>query len=286
MEDQSYSGTRRWTEDAGLRRRTEGEHTVLPSNFTELKDSWIEIQPDSIITTGLRVAPVAPTSVAGSSQDEYEESESESEKVMCSSNEEIDDTSTAVGVHVFTPQPNAFSQPTDTYFPAVSHSERLPSNRMITQRTIRQPDHDAALRASLTTLLSCAAAVRPKERERERTLPTLPSNQPTTLRLVPESQMSKPAKRRSRESSKERHAKKIRAVKVNEEPISPTVMTWMISAGVVLVFSAISFSAGYAWGKEVGRLEEINCGNCGREVIRSTGGLRKLRWSAAQSVSV
>lgn len=285
MEEQSYNGTRRWTEDTGLRRRTEGRHIMSRLTCTDEEDSWIEIQPDAIITTGLRVAPVPPTSVAGSSQDEYEESESESERVMSSSTEDIDDASTAIGVHVFTPQPNAFSQPTNTYFPTVTHSERLPSNRMITQRAIRQPDHDAALRASLTTLLSCAAAVRPKERERPLP-PARSSNQPTTLRLVPESQMSKPPKRRSRESSKERHAKKIRAVKVNDEPMSPTAMTWMISAGVVLVFSAISFSAGYAWGKEVGRLEEINCGNCGQEAIRSTGGLRKLRWSGAQSVSV
>jgi hypothetical protein len=66
----------------------------------------------------------------------------------------------------------------------------------------------------------------------------------------------------------------------------------MISAGVVLVFSAISFSAGYAWGKEVGRFEgmegvEALSRGCGREAVRSgAGGLKRLRWSAGAVGSV
>lgn len=32
-------------------------------------------------------------------------------------------------------------------------------------------------------------------------------------------------------------------------------MTWVISTGVVVIFSAISFSAGYVLGREVGRTE-------------------------------
>jgi len=283
--------------------------------------------------------PSRSASAEGSSQDEYEESESESDRVLSSSNEDIsqgedeDDTSTALGVgaidkNVFTPQPNAFTHPPtsgnarslptnapDSYFahvppPSGPASTRLPSNR-IPPRPIprlsarepqRQPDHDAVLRASLTTLLSCAAAVRssaPKEREREEVAIRRPA-QPAGLRLIPESELdastvrrprSPPppkvaAKRRSRESSKERQAKKIRALKAatHEELISPTLVTWMISAGVVLVFSAISFSAGYAWGKEVGRIEGemgISSGSCGREALKSGGGLRRLRFSAA-----
>jgi hypothetical protein len=70
-----------------------------------------------------------------------------------------------------------------------------------------------------------------------------------------------------------------------DELISPTLASWMISAGVVLVFSAISFSAGYAWGREVGRIEgEIGVagGSCGREALRGTGSqLRRLRWASA-----
>ncbi|KAJ9643192.1 hypothetical protein H2204_002087 [Knufia peltigerae] len=337
-------------------------------------DSWIEIssRPSSsslsstsndIITTGLQVLPrderlsrqrhasshlntsqPRATSTAGSSQDEYEESESDSDRVLSSSNEDIsqdeaaddDDTSTALGVGTmdkpFTPQPNAFSHPPssqprtipDSYFPPVPAStEDRPSNeRTITQRSYQrqtqtrqrtytssyQPDHDAALRASLTTLLSCAAAVRPKGGPEPRpAAPTSrPSAQPTSLRLVAESEIDGPSrprpkrtsspkqtKRKSRESSKERHSKKVRPTKAavsGEELISPTLASWMISAGVVLVFSAISFSAGYAWGREVGRFEgEIGLtgGSCNREAMRGTGsGLRRLRWtSAASSIS-
>jgi hypothetical protein len=253
---------------------------------------------------------------------------------MSSSNEDIsqdetaddDDTSTALGVgsmnRVFTPQPNAFSHPPssqarsipDSYFPTDAPSDQH-VDRTITQRSYQnqaytrsrpamssyQPDHDAALRASLTTLLSCAAAVRPKGQQ-SRTTTTRASAQPTSLRLVPESELEtasqprrtssspKQQKRKSRESSKERQVKKARAAKtaiVGEELISPTLASWMISAGVVLVFSAISFSAGYAWGREVGRIEGelgLSGGGCGQEAMRGSGaGLRRLRWSSGTS---
>lgn len=72
-------------------------------------------------------------------------------------------------------------------------------------------------------------------------------------------------------------------------PVSPTIMTWVISAGVVVLFSAISFSAGYMLGREVGRTEVGMMGDgvpgprpstgCGQEAVR--GGLRKLRWGSA-----
>lgn len=277
------------------------------------------------------------TSATGSSQDEYEESESDSDRALSSSNEDIsqddnaddDDTSTALGIgsmgRVFTPQPNAFSHPpssqgqlvTDSYFPAgpASASDRPSIDRTITQRSYQrqsqpkprvtassyQPDHDAALRASLTTLLTCAAAVRPKGTADSRATATRPSAHPTSLRLVSESELESPSpprqttslkqtKRKSRESSKERHAKKVRAAKgavASDELISPTLASWMISAGVVLVFSAISFSAGYAWGHEVGRMESelgVAGGNCSREALRGSGtGLRRLRWTSATS---
>ncbi|MBA7495349.1 hypothetical protein ES702_05931 [subsurface metagenome] len=335
---------------------------MLPNMDSQGIDSWIDLssQPsssslasqnnqDEIITTGLQIRrdglrrsrqlrlrnarqPSQPrsNSVAGSSQDEYEESESESDRVMSSSNEDVsnnsnageeDDSHTALDLpmierNVFTPQPNAFSHPPqsrsvpasntelpNSYFspqPPPASSHRIPSNRVptIQRPTISRPpshitpDHDAALRASLTTLLSCANAVR-KDRE---PIPVVPrSTQPTTLRLVPESQLNARSpsrspklvpKRRSRESSKERQAKKLRAVSKpatsDEMLLSPTMMTWFISAGVVLVFSAISFSAGYAWGKEVG-IAEAQMGldtTCGREAIRgSRTGLGKLRLS-------
>ncbi|EHY59845.1 hypothetical protein HRR83_008382 [Exophiala dermatitidis] len=350
-----------------------GADAALAHNNSSMRamrseDSWVEVssRPSSsslsstsndIITTGLQVRPhqerfsrsvhasggpsvVQPrsTSATGSSQDEYDESESESDRVLSSSNEDIsqgdtaddDETSTALGVgslnRVFTPQPNAFSHPPssqeraipDSYFPPAPATTPLSAaeDRTITQRSYErqthprhragrssyQADHDAALRASLTTLLSCAAAVRPKA-SGHRPAPARASTQPTALRLVPESELDttvrsrqspspKHVKRKSRESSKERHAKKARAAKAavaGDELISPTLASWMISAGVVLVFSAISFSAGYAWGREVGRLEGdmgITGGSCGREALRgspSGSGLRRLRWTSTPS---
>lgn len=406
-------------------------------------DSWIEIssQPSSsslsstgdheIVTTGLQVqqtidahrkrrrrvhaaAPAGmrhqrPSSAAGSSQDEYEESESESDKILSSSNEELDskekvpdmiatlecagededDNLTAIGTgtldnNVFTPQPNAFSHPPssqgnrsgegsatgpDSYFLSASttasapSSTRLSSNSTITPCHVQSsrprlsqaqssprtpshspyntmaplhnyhPDHDAALRASLSTLLSCAAAVRGSPKQHESSTqpasnrPSGTSSQPTTFRLVPGSHftddselptrlspttryprapvsgssLSPPsspkqaaiAKRKAREQSKDRHAKKSRSAvrsssNTDDGIISPTLMSWMISAGVVIVFSAISFSAGYAWGREVGRFEgAAGMGtegvSCGREVVRPGTGLRRLRWTAGST---
>ena len=71
--------------------------------------------------------------------------------------------------------------------------------------------------------------------------------------------------------------------------VSPTLMTWVVSAGVVVLFSAISFSAGYAIGREVGRMEVGSGGAagdgviCGREMGR---GLRKLRLGTPTVVRV
>lgn len=366
-------------------RRSRFEGSAYPcftiDMHSQSADSWIDLssQPsssslasqndrDEIITAGLQIRQESgrrsrhlllsnantagqtqrrSTSVAGSSQDEYEESESESDRVLSSSNEDVsnvseplnddeDDTQTALGMptrdhHIFTPQPNAFthppqsraghgpsnSMPVDSYFPPQhtrqqpppSSSHRIPSNRMPNIQRPTQPrstsnispDHDAALRASLTTLLSCANAVR-KDREPAPQL-TRNTGQPTALRLVPESELNArdqhaatsrspklAPKRRSRESSKDRQAKKLRPIATKALPseevlVTPTMMTWFISAGVVLVFSAISFSAGYAWGKEVGRYEAqigIEGASCGREVMRSSrSGLGKIRLAAA-----
>lgn len=253
----------------------------------------------------------------------------------------------------------------DSYFPSTSNtasapsSTRLSSNATVTPRHVQSsrprpsqaqssprtpsysphngmapshkyhPDHDAALRASLSTLLSCAAAVRGSPKQHESLTqpasnrPSGTSSQPTTFRLVPGSHftddselptrpspatryprapvsgssLSPPsspkqaaiAKRKAREQSKDRHTKKSRSAvrsssNADDGIISPTLMSWMISAGVVIVFSAISFSAGYAWGREVGRFEgAAGMGtegvSCGREVMRSSTGLRRLRWT-------
>ena len=239
-----------------------------------------------------------------------------------------------------------FSSNTTISPPHVQSSRARPSQAQSSQRRSSHspynaiapshnyhPDHDAALRASLSTLLSCAAAVRGSPKQHESS--TRPasnqlaggSSQPTTFRLVPGSHFtddselptrsslatrhsrvpvsrssasppSSPrqaptAKRKAREQSKDRHAKKsrsaVRSGSSNEDAIiSPKLMSWMISAGVVLVFSAISFSAGYAWGKEVGRFEGVagmgtEGATCGREVMKSGTGLRRLRWTTGST---
>ncbi|PHH70848.1 hypothetical protein CDD83_5331 [Cordyceps sp. RAO-2017] len=141
-----------------------------------------------------------PVHAAGaSSQEEYDESESEEDRLLTSSTDnerqgaadESDadsddgDDATALGRAsdrpVFRPQPNAFSHPPSSHAPRRSHSatSAIPphphgafsrpsfSQRSQTrvQRNFMSPssareDNDAALRASLTTLLSCAAAAR------------------------------------------------------------------------------------------------------------------------------
>ncbi|KAL8992875.1 MAG: hypothetical protein Q9169_006771 [Polycauliona sp. 2 TL-2023] len=309
-----------------------------------------------------------PTSAAGSSQEEYEESESESDPIMSSSNEgldhalsdgispsvpissaseplssedneeEDDENATALGVltaePVFTPQPNAFSHPpqggvTTTHAHSVeartsyfqthrahparpsAHSYPQHRNRSHTPYNMISPshqaDHDAALRASLSTLLSCAAAARglPKREPHPQPTTVRPSNrmEPSTLRMVPQSvvmgeEAKRPrpterrasfhsstsltqdkSKRKASTSRDRREKKKTRRGSIEDMGVSPTLLTWVVSAGVVVLVSAISFSAGYTVGKEVGRVEAGfgNGGNgalCGKEVGK---GLRKLR---------
>lgn len=318
--------------------------------------------------------PVRGASVAGSSQEEYEESESESDRIMTSSNEALepnlseginsppglttsaseetssnnaeeddDENSTALGTlnnePAFTPQPNAFSHPPQSYntrhtrsletrtsyfpahrtsshrrpaahsYPSRARTSHTPYNMLAPSHTT---DHDAALRASLSTLLSCARAL-PK-RDTQSTQP--PSNQvePATLRLVPESAIAgqpspsalvpRPSVRhhtsaaslssndkgkRKASASKDRSHRDSRSKKRRanspggEQQISPTLMTWVVSAGVVVLFSAISFSAGYVVGREVGRFEAGTMAGregigCGKEVGR---GLRRLRWGGS-----
>ncbi|KAI9710671.1 MAG: hypothetical protein M1820_002504 [Bogoriella megaspora] len=398
-----------------------------PYTYNSYTESWIEVASnpsasslssaggDDIVTTGLRVQhdiarqrrqprPTAhhyletgqrPRSAEGSSQDEYEESESESDRVMSSSNEGLqvpsllpspqrpysssedgaseavsddDENSTAINYRpsdtCFTPQPNAFSHPPGqhssapqsvpgSYFPQTNR----PVNRNSVQRhsyshprqqhspfnvisPSHQADHDAALRASLSTLLSCAAAARglPKSSTRSNTAAPQQSNRidANTLRLVPESvalgqsnpasspgeptfnptlprpsspsrttssesknsttAASKNAKRKAgantsgtvnapnsgRSSSKDRRASKkprrsantaahwaSTSGDVNDLNISPTLLTWVVSAGVVVLVSALSFGAGFSMGREAGRVEVLGLDGLGAE-----GGLR------------
>lgn len=404
------------------------------TDFYDL-DSWVEIisQPsssslssinDDIVTTGLRVqhdprarrrrtlrpgAPQhlsisnRPSSLGGaSSQEEYEESESESDRVMTSSGEGMqlpghidhphrspalqssasdsapqvsdddDENRTAINYPInndtcFTPQPNAFSHPPSSgqvrnasapvpgsYFPSTRTPARpvtrqsLPGQQQEPARPNHMPQnilspsynaaahHDEALRASLSTLLSCAAAARglsKPETKRPNTTaaaPPLPTRgnrvEPMSFRLIPESavpinsppQFQEPTfhptirrtststsaassdrlkenKRKAvvtaRSSSRERRAlKKARRSSSSEDlHITPTLLTWVVSAGVVVFLSALSFGAGYSVGKEAGRLEVGGLGadeqlrGCAREAGRSSLGLRRsLARSAVQ----
>ncbi|KAJ5396486.1 hypothetical protein N7509_004599 [Penicillium cosmopolitanum] len=308
-----------------------------------------------------------------------------------SSDDDEDDTSTALGMGIspspFVPQPNVFSHPPSTSDPSwtrpsesrrsqpsvLSTSSRRTSIRRESYPSTRpyrrsqqssqhspynmfspshHADHDAALRASLSTLLSCAAAARglPKSDSQPISTPPGPSGpttEPAAFRLVGEciamgeesgeeyqdqdisprnTETSPPsvgqprrrhprspdspgplsantkAKRRST-SPKDRtlSSKKSRRNSLADPtsittntPVSPTVMTWVISAGVVVLFSAISFSAGYMLGREVGRTEMGLMGDggvpgarssaaCGQEAVR--GGLKRFRWGTAAAGS-
>lgn len=402
MEEHVGAGSRHNTDRPSM---TTGPARSSPSiqHPRRFDESWVEVasQPsssslssigDEIVTTGLQVGgayarrrrlqassralPQQQTAIynAGtSSQEDYDESESEEDQLLTSSTENIPhenqgesdavqdgdddsddgDNATALGQRppdqpIFRPQPNAFSHP-QGYVPHRSHSSSSampphphsgftrPSFSQRAQTRVHRggpnfmspsarEDNDAALRASLTTLLSCAAAARglPKSREEAQAQRTTgqgvgPSNQPVGLRLVPESELmaegssaapaqtSPPSKQRSspRSSSRgcaserskrsssagrtPRATKKKKTVAGEEALISPTLLTWVVSAGVVVLVSVVGFGAGYVIGREVGYQEGLTASvgglnettSCGREVIRSSGGsLRRFKWSA------
>lgn len=385
------------------------------ADITDHAESWIEIgsrpsssslssATDEIITTGLTVQHDSNlhrrnrrlrangqfqigtghriTSTGGnSSQEEYEESESESDRVLSSSTEGLgpsplrhevngptrspqsvassetmsereedddDDDENATAVNYprssrreFQPRPNAFSHASDQHAirsqsgtvytprrnirPASQRQHSYPQHN--TGVPIYQPDHDEALRASLSTLLSAAAAVRglPKPGQPSIMPPSSARVDPTSLHMVPESvalgeiseepssprttssrptdqskrKASPPTSAATRSSSKDRRAiKKARKSGPVIEDISPTLLTWVVSAGVVVLVSALSFSAGYVVGKEAGHAEILGqlgaaggeAGSCGKEAaagLKGTGlGLRKLRWTGSTSIRV
>lgn len=413
-------------------------HFDAYTDFFAAPDSWVEIssQPsssslssanDEIVTTGLRVQreprlrrrraprPGAPSTLhmvartpstgGTSSQDEYEESESESDRVMTSSGEgpymanilprnahasqdqhaathqaphesSDDENRTAINYPIhnggFTPQPNAFTYPSsightrnasqpvpDSYFPPPSsrpsNRRSIPSQNNTTShlpQNILSPSynaaahHDEALRSSLNTLLSCAAAARNLSNPNTK----IPNQQtqtpargnrvdPMSFRLIPESALPqqnqntanlqeptfKPTLRRTststtstspspatdritkdlhqmtkrKSSSKSRRSSPAKKSRHTPHPssssssdpgaISPTLLTWVVSAGVVVVLSALSFSAGYSLGREAGRLEaegfasgggfvDFGAGReagCAREVASRSMGLKR-----------
>ncbi|KAK6543990.1 hypothetical protein TWF694_000706 [Orbilia ellipsospora] len=181
-----------------------------------------------------------------------------------------------------------------------------------------QPDHDAALRASLSTLLSCAAGVgsasKPRVADRmgviqEHTRPapiqtlslvtdsereaimSAPQPPPPPYRKtphhpppppIPRQQQRAASPRRLKEdpqTSKHRtRARSRRSSKATSAAVNPaissisasnmTYLTLAVSAGAVIIVSAISFSAGYALGKEVGRTEMLELGSSGGDIVK------------------
>ncbi|KAM0715136.1 hypothetical protein Q7P37_009601 [Cladosporium fusiforme] len=382
------------------------------TNFA-FPDSWVEIssQPsssslssanDEIVTTGLRVQhhherhhrrrvvrPGAPSALhitarassAGgtSSQDEYEESESESDRVMTSSGEgpfiaTVDRSQRnsspnnaphdQMPSHVLLPLATPETEPSQWQIPISHPPSSRPANRRSLPsysnqshhlpQNILSPSynaaahHDEALRSSLNTLLSCAAAARnlskpnvksPQQQQQQQTVPRDNRVDPMSFRLIPESalpnqhqhqtqppifqeptfkptlrrtststtsnnspspgdRITKEAAKRKTSPSKSRRsspAKKSRHSTVDPASVSPTLLTWVVSAGVVVVLSAISFSAGYSLGREAGLLEANGSGaglvdigvgreaGCAREVAgRSMGLKRSLARGAVQ----
>lgn len=277
------------------------------------------------------------------------------------SDEEDDDdeNSTALGSRrpsePFRPQPNAFTHPPSHLQHRHSTSSAIPqhhprsslSHRSSTRVDRRSPnfispnyqaDNDEALRASLTTLLSCAAAARGRKQDEENKLgdrTAQAGSQPINLRLVPESELMDPTPRPTAQgrvlrseptpspptttrsvtpekvkrpatpppSKSTRAAKKKKTGSTSgfdETLISPTLLTWVVGAGVVVLVSVVGFGAGYVIGREVGRQEVLDTlgagnatsvvadgGGCGREVIRSGGGtLKRFRWGSGMGRSV
>lgn len=393
------------TGQSGQTRRHDG---LFPLNSAPadhdltMVESWVEVssQPsssslssigDEIVTTGLQVGGpysrrrrvqtstrslnqqrTAIRTADTSSQEECDESESEDDVVMTSSNENVGissaedvgadseaesddaDNVTTLGraadrPSVFRPQPNAFSHPPSHHRSHSSSAAQANPHGSFTRPSFSQrsqtrvqrggpnfmshhsrEDNDAALRASLSTLLSCAAAARrlPKSKEEAEAqrmggVGAGPSSQPMELHLVPESELmqdapprtqtprsSSPLKRVSPAAASPRTAtdgekpkrssstgrtsratkKKRTAITTAEETtFSPTLMTWVVSAGVVVLVSVVGFGAGYVIGREVGHQEAIAAGassvnettSCGREVLRTSGGgLKRFKWGA------
>jgi hypothetical protein len=274
--------------------------------------------------------------------DEEEDIELEQED---EASEDDDDQSTALGitstVHCFTPQPNAFSHPPSSmtrhndpvpgsYFPSSTSrntaqtSTRNPrltdsrTRRTHTPYTALSPaasiDHDALLRDSLSTLLSCAAAARGLAKPQSQTTQQRHADvvEPSSIRLVPESALppasavvatssrssSKGKGKRkanaSRSSSKERQhqqaqpsSKKARRASTGSADalatVSPTLLTWFVAGGVVVLVSALSFSAGYVVGKEAGHYEAVT--GLGQSGGKVKGSLGLRRWGGGSVAS-
>ena len=251
--------------------------------------------------------------------------------------EDEDEEGTALGITqpeaMFTPQPRRLGEGTevttqgtyretqrDSYFPPNSHAQRF-------RESSHRAANDAALRASLTTLLSCAQAARSLPKPYNGPPPVQRGgNELEQFRILPESQLpgvatgapvtttqaqtsprpSNSTRPRSSATAsadeKEKAKEKRKSTTPSSKPkkkrpsthvhstengaqvhqvlthtVSPTLLTWIVSAGVVVFVSVVGFGAGYAMGFEAGK-EEGKLLVCGREVpVR----VRRFRWGTA-----
>lgn len=328
----------------GRRRRLPASARSLPQQTTIVagQGSGSQDEYDESESEEDQVLTSSAENMHGLSEHAAEDSDAESDD---------GDNATALGrvsdQPVFRPQPNAFSHPpshlsqrsnsSNAAIPSNPHSDfTRPSFSHRSQTRVHRggpafmsaaarEDNDAALRASLTTLLSCAAAARrlPKSKEEMESRQqgsdgVGPSDQPMELRLVPESELmdepvdsprgaarhpkGSPVRSSPRAASR---SKSERSTSANRSPratkrkkttaaaaaddttlISPTLLTWVFSAGVVVLVSVVGFGAGYVIGREVGRQEILSASvggmnetsSCGREAIRNSGSLRRLKW--------
>lgn len=202
------------------------------------------------------------------------------------------------------------------------HDSHSPYNAYSADHRI---DHDEALRASLNTLLSAARALpvkggpgtqhsaqtgfsgfrvvttpdRGDAKMRSSYLaPVSPnssrprSSSPSVASPVlddarPENQAKRKTVSRRPSSPQPRPVKKKRtATTVEDATISPTLVTWVISAGVVILVSVVSAGAGYVYGREVGFDEGLQSASCGRALVRSSGELKRFRWGGNSSLTV
>ncbi|KAF2831529.1 hypothetical protein CC86DRAFT_140432 [Ophiobolus disseminans] len=319
--------------------------TATGGNSSQEEYEESESESDRVMTSSNEGIGPSPLRHELQGQSRSPQSVASSETMSEREDDEDDENATAVNYprsrRQFEPRPNAFSHPSNqqpirsqsgTVYPPRRNSTRpagAPRTQSYPEHTLNsavppghQPDHDEALRASLSTLLSAAAAVRglPKPGQSRTQQPGSARVDPATLRLVPESvalgdiaeessvspssprtASSSPSDRSKRKevrsSSKDRRAeKKAQRTGPVIEEISPTLLTWVVSAGVVVLVSALSFSAGYVVGKEAGHAEAMGqlgsasseAGSCAREVAsgaKGTGlGLRKLRWTGGAGI--
>jgi hypothetical protein len=258
--------------------------------------------------------------------------------------DEDDENATAIGISLadttsYRPPPNAFSRPpaATRHMSLQQYSSSSRSHRPRSQRRAHSSssqhspynvispshhiDHEAALRASLSTLLSCAAAARSLPRPNRR------DTQPETIteaisedgpnQDAPQNVLQQPAvefkvttlddeiatldkgKRKAPQSAPSqgtaqawspkdrRSAKKPRRSVVGTrtmEDITPTLLTWVVGAGMLVLVGAISFSAGYVAGREAGHAEAAGVGVVKRNLASNRGsglGLRRSIGAAA-----